>query len=160
MYLDQEVIFADGYAPTATGDNICPNTWDSGPLGNLLNTNTGRDLGAGAALYFSALVTTTVTSGGAATVTFELVTDSTVSISSIGVLVATPAIPKASLTATAEVVLGVPRGSAMTSLYKRWLGGDINIGTATLTAGAFQLKLLEIDGAQDRAIYQAGYGVK
>jgi hypothetical protein len=163
-FLDQEVVFADNWLPPSTGDNIGPTTWDSSPLGNPINTNTGRDLGPGTQLLVSFLIQTTcLASGGAATATFELVTDSTSTITTVNVLVASPAIPKASLVSTSgsnELVLAVPRGGVMTTLYKKFLGVDVNVATNPLTAGAIQAKLLNLDGAQDRTIYLPGYSLK
>lgn len=160
MYIDNELLFsgAGGWSPTATGDNISPVVWDSSPLGNLINTNTGRDLGAGEELVMDFLVTATVTSAGAATCTFELVTDSTNNIATPNVLVQSPAIPKASLVAGTVWQLKLPRGSALTSLWKRYVGADINIGTAVLTAGTFHVSIKK--ATQDKTLYQAGYTVK
>lgn len=175
MYLDSEILLSGtvaspGWSPTTTSDNISPNVHDTSPLGNQItigsstfgNLNTYRDLGAGRDLYLSILVTTAVTSGGAATVTFEWVTDSTSNIGTINVLVATPAIPKANLTANASVFLPLPRGTAMTTLYKRYVAADANIGTAALTAGTFEIWITS--NVQDNqlrvGIYQPGFSVK
>src|SRR6516162_2698545 len=142
MYVDTELQFATAWSPTATGDNISTNVYDLNPLGNNINTNTGREVGAGEPLFFYFLVTATVTSGGAATVTFEFVTDSTATITTVNVLMATGAIPKATLTANTWGALALPRGRAITSVYKRYIAADANIATAVLTAGTFYVAIV------------------
>lgn len=175
MYLDSEILLSGtvaspGWSPTATGDNVSPNTHDTAPLGNQItnagvtsgNVNTYRDLGAGLELYLCVLVTTAVTSGGSATVTFSLVTDTVTPVATFNILMATSAIPKANLTANASVFLPLARGTAMTTLYKRYIAADANIGTAVLTAGTFEVWITnKVQDNQLRVgIYQPGFSVK
>ena len=95
-----------------------------------------RDVGAGRQLYVVIQVTAAVTSAGAATVDFELVSDAAAAIATDGTATVhgtTGAIGKASLVAGAEWVIPLPQeGNA----YERYLGLISNIGTAALTAGA------------------------
>lgn len=158
MYVDNEILLASAWSPTATGDNISTNTYDTNPLGNNINTNTGREIGAGEPLFFYFLVTASVTSAGAATVSFQFVTDSTSAISTPNILMQTGLIPKATLITSAWGALALPRGRVITSVYKRYIGADANIGTAVLTAGTFYVALVR--SLADDNIYQPGNTMK
>lgn len=85
-------------------------------------------------IEFYVQVDTAVTSGGSATVSFELVSDAQAAIAVDGsatVHFASAAIPKAALTAgTFPVKVKLPKGQ-----YERYLGIIANVGTAALTAG-------------------------
>lgn len=94
------------------------------------------DIGHGEPLYLVIQVTTAITSGGAATVSFELASDAAAAIATDGsasVHIVTPAIPKATLVAGHELVLPLPQEGVA---YERYLGILQNVGTAALTAGA------------------------
>lgn len=158
MYVDSELQFATAFSPTATGDNISTNVYDTSPLGNNINTNTGREIGAGEPLFFYFLVTAAVTSGGSATCSFQFVTDSTSTITTVNILMQTGLIPKATLTANTWGALALPRGRAITSVYKKYIAGNVNIGTATLTAGTFYIAIVR--SLPDDNIYQPGYTLK
>jgi hypothetical protein len=140
MIIDKQLQFADGtWAPTATGDNVSPNVYDTAPLGGVPTVNGGMNLGEGEELYLVITVKTTVTSGGAATVDFRLRTDSAASLVSAPVdLVSSGAIAKASLVAGYQVKLKLPNAT-----YKRYIGVNANIGTAVLTAGAFEAEIVK-----------------
>lgn len=140
MIIDKELQFADGtWAPTALGDNISPNVLDTGPLGGVPNANGGRDLGEGEELYLVLSVKTAVTSAGAATVDFRLRTDSAANGTTSPVdLVASGAIAKAALVAGYRVALKLPAAT-----YKKYIMVDANIGTAVLTAGAFEAEIVK-----------------
>lgn len=140
MIIDQELQFADGtWAPTATGDNISPNVLDTSPLGGKPTANGGRDLGQGENLYLAVTVKTAVTSGGAATVQFYLRTDSNPNGTTAPVdLVGSGVIAKASLVAGYQVFLKLPSAA-----YKRYIMVNANIGTAVLTAGAFEAEIVK-----------------
>lgn len=147
MILDNELLFADGtWAPTATGDNIAPTIWDSGPLGGNPTANAGRDFGQGHGVWMVITVLQTVTSGGAATVDFRIRTDSGSNLTTSPVdLIATGAIAKATLVAGYQTRLKFP--SIQAQNYKRYLGANANIGTAALTAGKFHIAVvLDIQG--------------
>jgi hypothetical protein len=99
-----------------------------------------RDIGGADPLFLIILITTAVTSAGAATVSFELSSDATAAISVDGVTeaihFATVAFPKATLIANfVAAAVQVPRDGG--APYKRFLGIVQNVGTAALTAGAF-----------------------
>jgi hypothetical protein len=140
MFIDKELQFADGsWAPTATGDNISPNVLDTSPLGGKPTANGGRDLGQGEQSFLLVTVKTAVTSGGAATVDFRLRTDSAANGTTSPVdLVSSGAIAKASLVAGYQVALKLPAGS-----YKKYIMVNANIGTAVLTAGAFEAEIVK-----------------
>jgi hypothetical protein len=140
MYIDKELQFADGtWAPTATGDNISTNVLDTSPLGGKPNANGGRDLGQGENLYLVITVKTAVTSAGAATVDFRLRSDTTAALTTVPVdHVGTGAIAKTALTAGAQFFIKLPSAT-----YKKFIGVNANIGTAVLTAGAFECEIVK-----------------
>lgn len=154
MIIDNELYFATAWSPTATGDNISTNVTDMGPLSGTPNANTGRDLGQGEDLWFDALVTAAVTSGGAATVDFRFRTDSAASLTSAPVdLISSGAIAKATLITGYQAV----RTRLPSATYKRYIGANANIGTAVLTAGTFNVKLLKNIGANTK--YAGGFSI-
>lgn len=157
MIIDNELLFADGtWAPTATGDNVSPNVWDSAPLGNLLNTNTGRDFGQGEDSWLEITVTQSVTSSAAASVDFRLRTDSAASLVSAPVdLVATGGIAKATLVAGYQTYLRLP--SPNLQAYKRYLGVNANIITTALTAGKFHCAIVK--DIQKNVKYVSGFNI-
>lgn len=152
--IDKQLQFADGtWAPTALGDNISTNVYDTAPLGNLLNTNAGINLGEGEGLILLITVKTAVTSAGAATVDFRLRTDSNANLTTSPVdLVSSGAIAKASLVAGYQIKLKLPIAS-----YKEFIGVDANIGTAVLTAGAFEAELVK--DISNNTKYDSGFSV-
>lgn len=157
MIIDNELLFADGtWAPTALGDNISTNVWDSGPLSGTPTANAGRDLGIGEPLWLVITVKTAVASAGAATVDFRLRTDSASSLISAPVdLASTGAIAKATLVAGYQMRLRFP--SIANQAYKRYLGCNANIGTAVLTAGAFHVAVTK--DVQSNARYAGAFGL-
>lgn len=107
-------------------------------IGDVIDTTHAsiRDLGDGEELYLVIQVTTAVTSGGAATVQFQLASDAQAAIATDGsatIHYQTIAIPKATLIAGyAAAIVALPRGA----VYERYLGILQITGTAALTAGA------------------------
>lgn len=153
MIIDKNLQFADGtWAPTATGDNISPNVVDMGPLGGSPSANTGRDLGEGEEMLLVITVKTAVTSAGAATVDFQLVTDSSAGMGSKSELIGTGAIAKATLVAGYQIKLKPPIGG-----YKQYLAVNASIGTAVLTAGAFEVELVK--DKSNNTNYAGGYSI-
>lgn len=155
MILDNELYFGNGWAPTATGDNISTNVTDTGPLSGTPTANAFRDLGMGEPLWFEALVTTAVTSAGAATVDFRFRTGSVADLTSSSPvdLVSSGAIAKATLIA-GYLALRVRLPSAT---YKRYIGANANIGTAALTAGAFNVRIVK--DIQSNTKYAGGFSI-
>lgn len=125
MILDEDNEFADNVAlPT-------------GALGRALVTDNINQLIADSqiseALYLVIQITQAVTSGGAAKVAFELVSDATGTIAIDGTATAhfsTGMVPIASLTAGWSVAVPLPPGP-----YEKFLGLLVNISGAALTGG-------------------------
>lgn len=178
MILDANLAFTgfgtSGYAPTtATQDNLAPNTIDTAPLGlpspsggsstpgyNAgASVNAGRDLGVGTEFWWQVLVTVAVTSASTATINFVLVTDATATLASVayatgvGVLLASPAIAKANLTAGTYFRAQLPAGLN----YLEFLGLDVYINTTNLSAGTFESELLP--NIQQSDLYLSGFAV-
>jgi hypothetical protein len=128
MILDERNEFADATAlsTAATGRALVGDVIDLGAV--------SQDIGNGQPLYAVIQVDTAVTSGGSATVSFEIASDAQAAIAVDGtatVHAVTAAIPKASLVAGYMVAaVALPIGS-----YERYLGIIQNVGTAALTAG-------------------------
>lgn len=134
MILDSIEEFADATAlsTAATGRALVGNVMDLGtpPTGTVF-----RDIGSGRPVYLVISVDTAVTSGGAATVSFELSSDAQAAIAVDGTETihwASFAIPKASLVAGYQIVIALP---PELPLYERYLGIVQNVGAAALTAG-------------------------
>ena len=128
MILDERNEFADATAldTSGTGRVLVGDVMDLGAA--------SRDIGLGEPLYLVIQVDTAVTSGGSATVSFELASDAQAAIATDGsatVHYASPAIAKATLVAKYLVcAIPLPMGT-----YERYLGILQNVGTAALTAG-------------------------
>lgn len=89
-------------------------------------------------LYVVILVTTAVTSGGSATVNFQLVSDAQDPVATDGtetLHASSGPIPVANLTAGARIVMAIPPESSVAP-YERYLGLQSVVATAALTAGA------------------------
>lgn len=123
--LDQEVMFSDGQAVTATGDDASTNIYDTG------GANGQGDAGqTGENLWVNVLVNTTATSGGSATV--QAVFQDSADNSSYADVVAGPSVAVANVTAgTVLLQVQPPVGT------RRYWRVVYRIGTAVLTAGKF-----------------------
>ena len=110
-------------------------------VADVIDTSVARDIGNhgnGLPLYLVILVTDAVTSAGAATVTFELVSDAQAAIAVDGSATihhSTGAIGKATLVAGYSIVIPLPAEGVA---YERYLGLISNPGTAALTAGSIR----------------------
>jgi len=105
-------------------------------VGDVIDTSiVNKDLGHGEDLWAVIRITTAVTSGGAATVQFQLASDAQAAIATDGsatIHAQTAAIPKATLIAGyTALAIRLPAGT-----YERYLGILQITGTAALTAGA------------------------
>lgn len=129
MILDERAEFCDATAL---------NTGAAGTynIGDIMDMSVARDMGNGQPLYLQIQVTTAVTSGGAATVQFQLVSDATSSISTTTQTIhsKTDAIGKADL--VAGYTLTIPLPPEGSKAYERYIGVQQVTGTAALTAGA------------------------
>lgn len=126
MILDKNLQFSDAQAVTTTA--VSTNTVDLG--------TTERQRGEPIFVDFS--VDTAATAAGAATVTFQIVTDDNAALSSPAVVAATAAIGKATLVAGYRISLPVPPGIAL----ERYLGVQYTVATGPLTAGAFSANMM------------------
>lgn len=112
------------------------NTGDAGSyiIGNVIDTEDVRDLGAGTQdLHFYAVVNTTATSGGSATLVLNLVTDDNSSLSSPTVIASSGTAKAVANLGAGKVIVDVrlPQNAA----YERYLGIQQVTGTAAFTAG-------------------------
>lgn len=136
MILDERTEFADATAlsTAATGLALVGDVIDLGTDG--INEVDGIELAIS--------VDTAVTSAGAATVEFQLVSDAQAAIAVDGsatVHYKSAAVPKATLVAGYGVVnVKLPKGQ-----YERYLGILQNVGTAALTAGKINAGLTALD---------------
>lgn len=126
MILDAQNEFSDGQAVTASA--ISNNVIDAkgyGPTHNVGGLET---------LFLVIQADATATAAGAATVTFELISDSVATLdSSPTVHSSTGAVGKATMAAgTTLAVMPLPFGE-----YERYIGVRYTVGTGPLTAGAF-----------------------
>jgi|SRR3990167_1142731 len=104
MLIDKVQEFADATS-VGTPNNSTVN------VGNIFSIGDLRDIGHGTPVYLVVQVTTAVTSGGAATVAFLLVSDSTTTIATNGTAtkhVETKAFAVASLVAGFQVIVPLP----------------------------------------------------
>lgn len=128
MIMDELAEFADATTiTTATGRALLGDVMDLGSI--------GRDIGNGQTVYLVIEIDTAVTSAGAATVDFELVSDAQAAIAVDGtatIHLATGAIGKATLVAGYKIVKAIPADSPT---YERYLGVISNPAVAALTAG-------------------------
>jgi hypothetical protein len=131
MLLDRRTTFCDNVAIGAsTGRRALGDTVD---LANL------RDIGADSNVYLVVQMSVTATSGGAATLQIELVTDAQDPPStdaSATEHITSPVFALGSLTAGAELVKMVLPIEVPGATYERYLGIIANVGTAALTAGS------------------------
>lgn len=132
MIVDSNLEFADATS-VGTPNNTTVNVGDVIDLGGA-----GRDIGAGEPTYLVISVDTAITSGGAATVSFLLASDSTETLDVAGnqsVHLETAVIPVATLVAGYRLSLPLPNGQGVD--YERYLGFQVRENAAqALTAGA------------------------
>jgi len=128
MILDERNEFADATAlgTSGTGRQL---------VGDVIDlTTVSGNLGEGEEVCVVISVDTAVTSGGAATIDFELATDAQAAVATDGtatVIGSTGAIAKATLVSGYKIVIKVS-----SKTRERYLGLIANVGAAALTAGA------------------------
>lgn len=156
-----------GFSPTAQTDNIAPFTIDTAPLGldakaggaaltgynSGVSVNAGRDLGIGTEFWFQVLITVMFTSGGAATMNFQLVTDEDAVITEANILLGSGVLALSKLTAQSYFRAQLPASGS----YEQYLGFDALIGTTTMTAGTVEAELLP--NIQQSDLYLNGFFV-
>lgn len=145
MILDERTEFADATALSTAGTGLAA-------IGDVIDTSVARNLGnGGVPVYLVIQVTTAATSGGSATVAFQLVSDSVAPPAANGTETLhweSAAIPVASLIAGYTLIVPLPPEGSLA--YERYLGVQQNVGTAALTAGAVNA-FLTLDPSQWRA---------
>lgn len=129
MILDKNLILSDAQAVTTATTHLSENVIDTVEIGDAVNE-----------LYFVACVETACTSDGSATVEIKLVTDSDINIGSPTVLWSSGAIPKESL--VDKYCFGIVR-LPKPEKVERYIAAQIIVGTAALTAGAFDIYLTD-----------------
>ena len=130
MIIDTLNTFADGVALNTGGAATYF-------IGDVIDLEAARDIGNGSDhLYFVAMVDTTATSGGAATLQIKLVSDAQAAISTTTATehVVTETYALADLTAGKRLI--AVRLPLESPVYERYLGILQVTGTAAFTAGA------------------------
>lgn len=128
MILDERTEFADAEALDTTGT-------DTDNIGDIIDSSVARDLGQ-KPVFLVIQVDTAVTSAGAATVQFQLVSDSTTTIATNGTQTIhsiTFPVPKATLVAGYQMIIPLPPENPP---YERYLAVQSVTAVAALTAGA------------------------
>lgn len=125
MILDSQEYLANAQAVTATGDTAST---------NVLDTQVAQDEGLGESVYINALVTTTPTSAGSATV--QAVLQGSADNASWSDVVAGPALAYNAAGAAAGQFLLQTKIGPYAQTY-RYLRVAWRVGTAVLTAGNF-----------------------
>jgi len=140
MWLDERLEFCDATALDTSGTGTLN-------VGDVADLNLGRDIGMGHPMYVVFQVTTALTSGGSATVTFTMVSDATGTLATDGtqsIHIRTDDFAVADLVQGFTIVVPLPMGDAagtITTGYQRFLGFQQVVGTASLTAGAVNVFL-------------------
>ncbi len=133
MYIDNYAEFCDATAITVTTTNAL-----IGDVIDLGAAPTTRNLGSGEQVYLVLTIDDAVTSGGSATVTFTLLSDSTANLATSATTHWTSgAIAKATLVAGYKFCVPLPHGN-----YERYLGLFAATGTAELTGGTCSASLV------------------
>ena len=129
MFIDSSLEFADATS-VGTPNNSTVN------VGNSIDISVIRDVGAGHPFYLVITVDTLITSGGAATVAFLLVSDSSSTIATDGNAtkhIETDAIAVADLVAGYTMVIPMP---SVNPKYERFLAFQVKeTASQALTAG-------------------------
>lgn len=131
MILDERAEFCDATALNTGGAGTYL-------IGDVMDLDVARDIGGGKTMWLAIQVTTAFTSGGSATVRWQLATDSIAAIAADG----TESIHADTgfLTAVASCVAGFQWAIAiapeMSEAFERYLGVQQVTGTAAFTAGA------------------------
>lgn len=112
---------------------------------NTIDLSKARDLGHGKQLYAVFTVDTTATAGGAATVTFQVVSSAAANLGSPTVRIQTDAIAISELTAGRKpIVVPIPPGVLNAQpIGQRYLGANYVVATGPLTAGAFSCTITD-----------------
>lgn len=143
MILDKQNELSDQQAVTATA--VSTNAYDLSQV---------RHVGDGKPLYLHVLVKEAAAAVGAATVTFEAVTDDGAALGTPTVIAASAAIPKATLVVGYEFYLVLPPGAT----YERYIGAQYTVATGPLTAGKFTTHITH--EAPKSRVYADGFAIQ
>lgn len=130
MIIDKFWEFADASALSTAATGVAA-------IGSSVNMGLARDIGAGKPIFLVITVDTAVTSGGSATVEFQLVSDGQAALAVDGTATVhwkSGAIPKATLVAGYMLVVPLP---SVNPAYEQYVGLLQNVAVAALTAGKF-----------------------
>ena len=106
-------------------------------VGDVMDLTVARDIGQSKQMYMVIQVSTTATSGGSATVQFQLASDSVAAIAADGsetIHLITDAIAVATLVQGFQMIIPVPMQAGVA--YERYIGVEQVTAVAALTAGA------------------------
>lgn len=119
-----------------------------------------RDMGMGMAIHATFSLTAAVTSAGAATIQFQIITSAAAALTSPVVMATTPAIALAQLALGAQFFLDVnPDVDDRAAGVLRFLGAQYVIAGATTTAGTVTTDFV-LDRQDGRRFHNSGFTVE
>lgn len=140
MLLDKQLLVADAMSLNlGTGTTVATNVIDLGAaVTDTLGKTVVSDIGRTKGLSFWGQINTTVTSGGAGTAQFQIITSAAANMSSPTVIATTQVLALATMVAGYQFRLEYPPGIA-----QQYLSAQVVIATAALTGGTFSAGLVE-----------------
>jgi len=141
MILDKTLELSLAQAVTATA-----------PSTNVIDIAAARNIGAGEDLFLYIRVGAAATAAGAATVSFQVQTDSSPAMGTAVTVLDSGAIPKASLGSNTALKFKLPSAA-----FKQYLALNYLVATGPLTAGDFSAWIAT--DVQDNATYAGGFTV-
>lgn len=148
-----------GQLVTATGSTLSTNSIDMAP--NARGSNQTSDIGLGNMLSIEISILQTLTSGGAATVQFQLVqADNSALSTNLEVIAETGVMAYTLLTAGTVMPLVWDSGAPLTP--RRYVGMRVNIATAVLTnaTGQFFAAIPSEFVGTGKRYYNSGYAIQ
>lgn len=147
MITDKLLRVSEDQAVTSQGTAVSTNTIDLG---------LAREIGEGKKLIMNFAVTEAVTSGGSATVQFQVIGSTAANLGSPVILGASRVFAKTELTLGTNIA--VDFNTLVGSTGYRYVGGAYVVATADLTAGKFTADIVET--VQDgKKFYASGFTV-
>ncbi len=152
-------VSADQDISQVAGTFVSTDSIDLNPDGGI-GGNQPPDLGMGRAIHATFSLTAAVTSGGAATISFQLITAANAALTTTPLVIAqTLPIALAQMTLGAQFFLS-PNSDVddRQGLLQRFLGAQYVIATATTTAGTVTTDIV-LDQSDGRRFYNSGLTV-